>query len=462
MKNNKAKHELWRRGILSWKLHPVQLIVYIALRALPKSIREAVVLIARRWGKSYLGVLMAIEDCIRNPNKQVFIVGPSIKQTRRIITPIIRDICADAPPGMIKQTKSDLTWAIDDSTLLIGAFDTALESFRGLEAFSIYLEESGLADSQEYEYTLKSVLGPALMNTQGRIHHLTTPPREEDHPFVTTTVPSAILNNSYYTYTIEDNPRLSKEEIESEIKAAGGRGSEHCERELFCKIVKDRERLLLPEFDESIHVKDIVKPSHSFFITSIDFGGTKDPHAGLLGYYDFERNKVCIIDETWLPINTGTDEIIKAHLDMETRNNVAWLKGSPQRVIDAPGQVLTDIKRLGYSGGLPQKGKDSVSDGIQALRTALTKGSLEIHPKCIKLITTCKYGRWDKNKEDFQRTDALGHCDPVAALSYLFRHIDRSNNPFPQHLGLNRDDHYFERDREYDNMATLDTVFYDD
>ncbi len=456
------KDELWRRGNLTWKLHSSQKRVYKSLRALPQETREAVVLISRRWGKSYLGVVMALEDCLAGPDRQVFIVGPSLKQTRRILTPLVREITGDAPEGLIKQTKSDLTWAVGESTLIIGAFDTALESFRGLRAHAIYLEESGLADIEEYEYTLKSVLRPTLMHSRGRIHHLTTPPREENHPFVFITMPEAALNHSLYTYTIEDNPLLSKEEIESEIEAAGGRGSEHCERELFCRIVRNAERVIVPEFEEDLHVRSSNVPDFAHYLTCIDFGGVRDNHALILCYFDFLRNKMVVCDEVWMDINTGTDDIIKAGLEMELKNNVQWLRGIPRRITDAPGQTQVDIKRMGYECSPPDKAKDSVEDGIQAVRVAFIENKIEVHPRCEQLIQTLRFGMWDKHRKDFQRTDALGHCDMMAALSYAWRHIDKRNNPYPPNRGLNRQDHYFIKKKQYDNETVINDAFYSD
>lgn len=456
----KIKQELWERGVLTWKLHETQMKVYTSLRALPRTTREAVVLISRRWGKSYLGVVMALEDCLQNPGKQVFIVGPDLKQTKRIITPLMKIITQDAPKGLIKQTKSDLTWRVGESTLLIGAFDTALESFRGLEAFSIYLEETGLANVEEFGYTMKSVLRPTLMHTQGRMTHLTTPPKEENHPFVFETMPAAKINDALFIYTIEDNPLLSKEDIEAEIRAAGGRESEHCKRELFCQIVQNRERLLTPEFDESLHVVEMERPKYAFYLTSIDFGGSMDPHATLLMYFDFERNRTCFYDEVWLPINTDTDTIIGEAKKMEEKHAVKWLKGQPERRIDAPDQLLLDINRTGYSCSKPMKGKDSVEDGLQAMRVAFIKNQIEIHPRCKVLIETFKYGMWDRNRKDFQRTEALGHCDAIAAASYGYRHIDRFNNPLPPNLGMSRDTHFFVPERQTNNEDVLNRAFF--
>lgn len=440
--NPETVAELWRRGILYWKLRPLQLIVYKALRALPKSVREAVALIARRWGKSYLITLMAIEDCLQNDNVQVGISGPDLKQTKRIIIPLFKQISADAPEGLIKYTKSELTWTIGNSTLFIGAFDTALESFRGLEIFSLYLEETGLSNSEEYEYTIKSVLRPTLMHKRGRMVHATTPPVEENHPFIFQTMAEAEMNNALYRYTIYDNPFLTKEEIEDEIKAAGGRDSAHCRRELFCEIVKDTGRIVIPEFSEEAYVKPLTQPKHTFYLTAIDFGGVLDPHAVILTYYDFARNKFCVFDEVMLPINTSTDIIVEETLKLEKRNKVVWLKGAPARIADAPGQTLVDLRNMKFHCRFPLKGKDSVEDGVQALRVAFTQNKIEIDPRCKILIQTLKYGMWNKARLDFQRTDLLGHCDMLAALSYAFRHTDKVSNPIPAYEGLTRESHY--------------------
>ncbi len=460
----KIKHELWLRGNLTWKLHKSQRLIYDDIKKLSPDVREAVILISRRWGKSYLGVVMAIEDCLRKDDSQVFIVGPSLKQTRKIITPLIKEITADAPPGLIKQTKSELAWTVGGSTLLIGAFDTALEAFRGLRATAIYLEESGLADIEEYEYTLKSVLRPTLMHSRGKIYHLTTPPKEENHPFVFQTMPEASLNNALFIKTIHDNPLLSKKDIKSEVDAAGGIDSPHCRRELFCEIVRDEQRLVVPEFREEKSCFELDVPKYCHYLTAIDFGGVRDNHCVLISYFDFKRNRMCVLSEIWLPINTPTDEIVKRTIELETKLGIKWLKGIPRRITDAPGQTLVDMKRMGFECTAPEKGKDSVEDGIQAIRVGFTKNQIELSNKyCPVLVQTLKYGMWNKHRTDFTRTEALGHCDALAALSYAYRHIDKVNNPYPADLGLRKDSHYMEGvQKDKRNEEVINSAFYED
>ena len=103
------KHTLWQRGDLSWKLHLNQKIIYEQLREIDA--REAVVTCARRFGKSYMAVVMAIEDCLQNPGITVRIIGPEIKQTANIVHPLIMKISADAPNGLIQRMKSEVVSA---------------------------------------------------------------------------------------------------------------------------------------------------------------------------------------------------------------------------------------------------------------------------------------------------------------------------------------------------------------
>lgn len=460
LKLAKIKRELWLRGNLEWKLHSGQKRVYDNLKSLPSETREALLFISRRWGKTYLGLIMAIQDCLQGPHRQVFIVGPTLKQTLRIIVPLLNEICADAPDGVIKRTKSDSTWTIGDSTLMIGAFDTAVESFRGLKAFNIYLEESGLADAEEFMYILNSILRPTLMHSRGRITHLTTPAKTVDHPLHTETLPKTQTQNAFFKYSIHDNPLLTPEEIEQEIFDMGGLESVHVQRELFCNLVKDAQTTVIPEFQRNTHVTQIKHVRHATWLSAIDFGGTRDKHAMLSAFYDFKRAKIVVVRDRLLDINTGTEQVIDACHDMEFRAACVWYKDIPKRVCDAAGQTHVDIRRLNFQCFLPLKGRDSVEEGINALRVAFTRGEIEIDESCKDLIACLEHGQWNKQRTDFMRTAALGHCDMIAALLYLFRHIDKQTNPYPFFEGARPQTHYIPEVKRDDTVeAALEAAW---
>lgn len=455
----KIKRELWIRGNLEWKFHEGQAEIYKQLQTLPPSTREILLFISRRWGKSFFVVLMAIMECLKGKGRQVFIVGPTIKHTTAIVLPLINEIIKDAPDNLIKRTKSDKTWTIGSSTLFIGGFDTAVETFRGLKADAIFLEESGLANADEYEYVLNSVLRPTLMHSKGKIYHATTPAKAVDHPLHTITMPKTKLTNSFFRYSIESNPLLTREDIEEEIAAIGGRESVHTKRELFCELVKDATSLVVPEFDKKYVFDNIKLPRHTYWLTSIDFGGSRDKTSLLCGFYDFERAKVVIKGSMLLDPNTGTDIVIAKCQELEQTVGTYWKDGE-RRVCDAAGQTHVDIRRLNFKCFLPLKGRDSVEEGINALRVAFLQGKIEIDSACKDLITTLEHGSWNDQRTDFKRTKELGHCDAIASLVYFFRHLDTHTNPFPVHEGMHRHTHYLpEVKRDTSTEEALNTAF---
>lgn len=434
-----ARTILWRQGNLRWKLHKAQRIIYDLVKSLPTEQREALIFCARGFGKSYLEVVLALEDVIQNPDAKVAIIGPTLLQTKKIITPLIKAIIKDAPRGLIKQHRSTDTWQIDNgSCIALGGFDTILESFRGQSIFNIYMEETGFAkaDVAEYDYMLYSVLMPTLRSRiGGRIAHFTTPSRVVDHPLHTWTLPKCKLAGAFYKFTIEDNPRLTSEQIEREIESLGGRGSVTVERELFCEIRRDDSITVVTTFDEERHVA-AVEPSHQLaWMVGGDLGYTDDLTAFVRGGYDHNLGKVVIRDERWFDPKTASSSIVKS-LE-EWRDDKRWRHegyriGMPEvtHVVDIQGNTRIDMSVLGLSTAAPLK--DKFESTITFIRNEFYNDRLVIHPDCKLLIETLRSSTFNKQKTDFLRTSALGHADMLMALVYLLRAVDRNTDLRPK------------------------------
>jgi hypothetical protein len=421
----KAKHELWRRGILYWKLHKAQKIIYKLIRSLPKDQREALLFCARRFGKTFLGVVLALEDCLQNPGVQVAIVGPKLKQTKRILAPIIKKIIQDAPKGLITQRRATDTWHFSNgSTLMLGGFDTILESFRGLDLFSIYMEETGsaTADLDEYVYLLYSVLFPTMMHSRGRLHHLTTPSRIVDHPLHIETLPKCKLNNAFYEFDIHQNPLLTPDDIEKEIQLLGGPGSVAVERELFVKIKRDDSITIVPTFQEDRHVQ-VIEPTHKLaWCVGGDMGYTDDLSGFVKGGYDHNLGKVIIRSEKWFEPTTATSEIVNELKD--------WENDQPRYAVDIQGNTRTDMSTLGLQAYQPVK--DTFDSTVTFIRNEFYNDRIIIHPDCKLLIETLRSAIFNKNKTDFRRTATLGHADMLMALVYLLRSVDKVTDLRPK------------------------------
>lgn len=361
---------------------------------------------------------MAVEDCLRKSGSQVFIIGPTKIQTSDIVNGLLPLIMEDCPKGMMTATKSERKWQFSNgSQLIISGFDTALESMRGKRADSIYLEESGLANPDDYEYIISSVLFPTLMHSRGKIIHLTTPAFILDHPLHLKTIPKAQSSGAYFKYTIRDNPLLSDDQIESEIYNLGGLSSSHCQRELFCNIVRDENITVVPQFDERKHVAEVVLPDNAHYWVAGDIGGVRDKSVLLLCAYDYNTGKLHVVKEAAFDSKTPTTEIVKGGFEMEGGRTV-------NRAVDAPGQLFIDLSSVyGYSCYPPEK--LHFDQNIIRLQTAFWKDEIIVDPSCKLLIATLNSGQLNKQRTDFNRTESLGHCDAMAALVYGLRYADK-------------------------------------
>ena len=424
----------WRRGNLSWQLWPQQEPIYNGVRTLPKRVETVVILCARQFGKSHLGVLMALEDCLRYPNKCVLIMGPTLKQARDIVTPRIRDIARTAPAGLIKPSKSEGKWYVGDSELVIGGFDLNSSSQRGKTVQTIYVEEIVDSNPDDYTESMRSDLGPALTHSDGgKMIFLTTPPKVPDHPFITDTMAQAELNDALYIFTIKDNHQLTEDQYLACVRRCGGENTTDFRREYLCEIVRDASVVVVPDYDDVTHVSRFEIPLHYHPHVTIDFGGVRDKTVALLHWYNFLDAKAEIWDERVFPPNTPTSEMVKSILEMETQ-----AKGQLIRFADAPGQVQVDLVASGYQVSSPPK--DDWQAGVNRMAVAFATGAIRVHERCRFLRQSLKSGTFNRNRTDFERTDALGHCDALAALMYALR-VQNETSPYPS-LVLNRDRHH--------------------
>lgn len=439
-----AAKALWEAGDISYKLWEQQEPIYRTIRSLPKSAQIAVLLCARQFGKSVFGVIMATEECLRNPNVVVMIIGPTIKQTRAIVRPRMRLIMHDCPPGLIRPVKSEDTWYFSNGAeLVLGGFDTGSSNQRGKTLHKIFIEEIVDSDPDSYDDFLRSDLGPALTHSKNaQIIFLTTLPKIPDHPFCLETVPESESIGSFFKFTIDDNKKLTQEQYDKCVKLAGGRDSIDFKREYLCEQVRDSTIILAPEFSEDIHVKEFMLPEYANFWIGGDVGGVRDKSVFLLCSYDFLRAKTLIIDERSYDPETGSGAMVADCLAMEKPYSIL------ARFVDSDGQLRVDFMlQHNYPVSLPQK--DELDPSVNLVRVALARGEIEIHPRCKMLIRTLRSGTFNKSHTDLARSKVLGHMDAFMALVYALRHAIKSN-PYPLYGGASEDTHYIDRNtREF-------------
>ena len=429
-----ARSILWRQGDLQWKLHAGQQVIYDRVQQLPPNARQVVFLCGRRFGKSYLTLTLALEACLKKPGSRILICAPYIKQASEIATTLMPTVTADAPKGLITRHRSTHRWHFQNgSVLMLSGLDLVAEAIRGTEFDNIYLEEDGSAAPDDFLYKVDSVLMPTLLKSRGRIFHVTTLSRIEDHPLHTVIIPKAEAQGSLFKFPTTDCPLYTKEQLDEMCEEVGGQDSIAWRREFMCQMVRDTSIVAVPEWAD-IYIKEFELPASYKPLISGDVGGVRDKSAFLLITYDYLRSKALVVDERVFEHHTPSTTIMADVKEMEA----TYSRGKTiPRFVDAPGQLQVDLAQAGFPCALPKK--DSFESSLNFLRSSLP--TIEIHPRCKQLIACLRFARLNNQRTDFERTAEHGHADAIMAIIYGLRAINRSN-PYPQHGGADPLTHY--------------------
>ena len=463
-----AKHELWRRGYLSWKLDANQQDLYKLFHETDHSIQTW--LLARRSGKTFTLIVLALEACLRNPRTIVKFVAPTRLQVQTIIRPIIHQITEDCPKDLVPEFKTQdfIYYFPNGSELqLAGSESGNAEKLRGGNSNIAIIDET--QDVSGLDNVIQSILLPTTLTTKGKILMAGTPPRETDHKFVDY-IEEAEQKGSLIKRTIYDNPRITPDDIERILSQYPLREKdERFRREFLCEIIKDQTISVVPEFNEELE-KEIVRewPRPPFFdgYVSMDLGAI-DLTGLLFAYYDFRANKIIIEDEIVVDfskkdMNIGklTELIYNKEVELWTNVITNEYKKPYIRVSDINLIVTQEIavKSNSLISFMPAK-KDDKEAAINNMRALLGSKKIIINPKCVNLIRHLRNVKWAsaKNKNSFGRSPDNGHYDLVDALIYLCRAVLFNKNPYPIGYDLGTKDFFVPNNNNYSrhSPATL-------
>jgi len=267
---------------------------------------------------------------------------------------------------------------------------------------------------------MRDVLKPQLLKTRGRLIHLTTLPPIPDHPFAIETIPQTQLDRAFYSYTIYQDPLATPEIIADAIKDCGGEHTDTFKREYLNIQIRDRNRVIIPDFDETTHVIPFDLPLETHFEIYVDWGGVRDLTVALLTGFDFLQAKDLYIDELVWQANTPTEFIVKDLKRWQKAHNIGAIYA------DAPGQLLVDLRLThGLQVSMPKKDDWEAAINQLAVRYALKK--IMVHPRCRLLIQTARSGTFNDHKTDFARSTTMGHMDAIATQMYASRCMNRES-----------------------------------
>lgn len=465
LSSSQAKKILWRKGILRWKLHPLQKIIYDQFHNGDDEITT--MLISRQTGKSFLLSILALEVCLKKPYAVVKFVTPKLKMVKNILNKNMRVILEDCPAEIRPEwLENEKVWRFPNGSEIqaAGSDNQNYDNIRGGTCDLWVVDESGFCN--DLDEVVFSVLVPTTTVTKGRGILSSTPdPKNAEHDFIKLFVEPAELEGKLFKYTINDNPMLSDDEKERIAnKYPGGKSNPRYRAEYLCEIVRDSDSMVLAEFDseaEAEIVTDQIKvPKFFDYYLSMDIGG-KDFTVILLAYYDFINGQVVILDEIVIKNKPNTKTIAKTVKEM-CKNH--FDEKLPYLMFaDNNNLILLNDLQLDHSLNFIPTRKDNKEAAINKVKLKILDRDIVIHSRCRTLITHMKNATWSKSKskgyKEFARSSDNGHYDAVDALIYLIRNIVYSKNPYPSDYGvLSQEDHYV-RVQQTNTKSALTNMF---
>jgi len=446
----KAREELWRRGILDWKLTPPQ--KQIKAGILSDNNKISVVLCSRRLGKTFLLCTMAVEVCIKKPYAVVKYAFPKQNMAKKMLMPVMRKVLDDCPAD-IKPTYMTAEKCFrfpNGSEIQISGSDAGgWDNLRGGDSDLNCIDEAGFCD--DLSYGVRSVLSPTVKLTKGRTIMVSTPSRSENHEFIQDWVYPYQAEDRIKIFTIYDNPNFNAEAIkEAEEEYPRGVDDPQFRTEYLCHIVRGSEKAILPSFNDDaereIVTSDFQIPMYCDRYVSLDPGG-KDLTGLLFGYYDYKAATLVILDEIAVDGTTNTAllaEMIHEKEKLYWTNPIDKSVDAPfMRVSDVSNAILlTDLQKL-HGLTFSKTKKDKKQAAINALDVAIMQRQIIIHPRCVNLLYHMKFAEWNNTQTEFKRLKAspsgklpASHCDLLDCLIYMHRSVVKSRNPFPQNWGI--------------------------
>lgn len=457
---------LWSDGDLEYLLRPVQQEMRAAIAGSEETL--FVVECSRRLGKSFFACLIAIEHALQKPKSLIRFAAPTKKALQDITSPLFREILTQCPKHL-KPTwvSNESKWVFPNGSeiFLAGVNGDNADNLRGTATDLAVVDEAAFVD--RLSYLVQDVLMPQVIDRNGRLVLISTPPKTPAHDFLGY-VKRAQEENSYFKRTIFDATHITQKQIDKFMRDAGGATSTTWRREYLCEHITDAEKAVLPEFGDCkphivIPQSQVLqeRPRHFIPIVVGDIG-YNDLTFVVFGYHDFRR-AIDVIEGEVVVQNTIASEISRL---VEAKAISLWgedryksggmpptgfgIGTTPPRTgirHYADSQPITIAELGSWWHSIPKGGKAGTASGysegtfmqaaINDLRTRIANKTLRISREgCPKLIAHLEYAIWDSSGRDFIRQGEFGHFDGVAACAYFVRLVNRSTNPFPHLEGI--------------------------
>jgi len=371
--------------------------------------RFRVVCAGRRGGKTELAVNEMAGKAYAKKGRNIAYIAPTLQQARDIAWVQLVSVCAPITVKKLENPTHTLTVQTVDkgkSTISLRGWES-VETMRG-QAFD-FLVIDEIASMRNWENNWNEILRPTLTDREGECLFISTP-KGFNHfydLYNKQNTPEGVDYKSFH-FTSYDNPYLKKEEMD---KAKAELTEDQFAQEYLADFRK-QEGLVYKEFDRKIHLIDELPvkadKSPESHLAGIDFGFTNPTAVVQIKYSD----GVFFVYSEWYKTQR-TEEQIAEYVKSCGFNAVYPDPEAPSaiEVMNRKGIPIMEVL----------KNKDSIKNGINAIRQVLKGNRLKIHSSCINLISEFESyvypnPRPDRNENENPIKD---HDHALDALRYV-------------------------------------------
>ena len=486
-------HEAWTTGQLWYKLDGNGLRAYRRIRkAIAKPFGRFILNWARRTGKTFLLLLITLEDAIRTPGGRFNVAAATKESLTQFIWPLFKKISADCPDELMPwYSESQGRIEFDKHhgknaavVQLAGCNDSkAVERLRGPYSHGNMVEEMGsMPETPGLRYVLVSILNPQLKDTEGWTLGAMTPPKSPGHAAASICLEAEAQGEDAFDYcTTFDCPRYDDNnhwmQIQSDAKLCGMTVEEYIaspdfRREWLALIEVDPAFAVIPtwtpERKKLIVCELPAEPFHVDRYDAMDIGFSPDWTGILYAYWSFERQKLRIVGERLIR-RMGTKELVEVIEEDEEKYH-GFVASNPEKKIEGKGKEpfmrVSDnnnpilLKDLACDFGLIfcETAKDNKRAAVLDVCRWIGDGTIEIDPACKQLIAQLSAAIWNAKGTEFERSEEFGHFDLVDALVYLVRNVIPNINRVPRNWGVMKSDNHINNEDYPEHDIMMDVL----
>lgn len=405
-----AKRELWLRGRLRWKLNDVQKPVYDFFRL--QNTTHVIANMHRGSGKSYLAGVILLEDAIQG--KSVKYCAPTAKMARTIGIPTFEFIMQDIPAEHRPRFRSmDGVYEFPSGgrLLIIGCDSGHAEAARGTDTHIAVLDEEGFMSDPDY--VVNDVLLPRVLTVNGKLLHISTPPKSPSHPYGRR-IRAAAASPHLFSLPITANPSISKENYALYAAACGGENSTAFRREFLCELITESTDAVFPELLQAPLVPRCLEGNAGIATAFVcDFSGLSFG----LHYCFTEAGEIHVLSEVSQLHGNSNDFAEKLRQgEQRLRPQQDWTP----RVAVADERIVDDMiikSRFSCRQDKPRQ----LSGFFDRLKTMLGRG-LSISPECPMLLRHMSDAIWNPGRTALESSGDGGMFEGTLALAAAARH----------------------------------------